>query len=77
MKTITAPRSRSSHTRRGSAVVVVLALLSIMMIMITADFITSNTLQSDLKLIEKNQVQRLEGRPPDARPGLTNAQPRR
>jgi hypothetical protein len=61
--------SRHSKPARGSAVIVVLALLAIMMILVTASFVAERTLGRELKQIEKNQLKRLEG----PRPGRTNS----
>jgi type II secretory pathway component PulK len=61
--------TRRQKPARGSAVIVVLALLAIMMILVTASFVAERTLGRELKQIEKNQLKRLEG----SRPGRTNS----
>jgi uncharacterized membrane protein YbjE (DUF340 family) len=45
----------------GSAVAVVLAMLSIMMICLALNTVAMRTLDRELKLVEKHQVQRLQG----------------
>ena len=51
---------------------IVLALLGIMMAMITADYIAIRGVDRELKLIERRQIRRLEGRPPTGKPPSTN-----
>ena len=50
------PRKQS-----GSAVAVLLAMLSIMLIFVAANSIAVRTLQREMKLLEKHHVQRLQG----------------
>lgn len=52
----------------GSAVIVLLAMLGIMLIFVAANTIAIRSLQRELKLIEKKQVHRLQAAPP-AKPG--------
>jgi hypothetical protein len=48
------------HSRSGSAVVIFLALLAIMLVLVAANGRTLLLLKKDLRLIEQRQVQRLE-----------------
>jgi hypothetical protein len=48
----------------GSAVVVLLALLGMMLVFVAANTVAIRSLQRELKLIEKKQVQRLQPAPP-------------
>jgi hypothetical protein len=52
--------SRSPRRRSGSAVIVVLALLAIMLIYVTANLRTLASLGAELRLLERRQVQRLQ-----------------
>ncbi len=56
----------SSRTagRRGSAVVIVMALLAIMSILVTVNLVAVNSLGREIKLIEKKQRERLAPSPP-------------
>jgi hypothetical protein len=72
---IHAPRSalharRSRARRSGSAVIIVLALLAIILIYVAANLRTLYTLSSELRLLERRQVQRLQKAAP-----ATNAAP--
>ena len=70
-----APSTKGSG-RQGSATVVVLAMLAILMIVATADFTTARTLNGELKAIEKRQIQRINGTQPAAdKPPVTNSVP--
>jgi type II secretory pathway pseudopilin PulG len=60
---LTRQTSPRANRRRGSAMLVVLALLGIMTAMVTADFMAARGLDRELKLLEKRQTQRLGGRP--------------
>lgn len=51
---------RRSAAQRGSAVVIFLALLAIMLVMVAANGKTLVLLKKELQLIEHKQVQRLE-----------------
>jgi hypothetical protein len=51
---------------------IVMGLLGLMIAMITADFIATRGLDRELKLIEKRQTQRLEGRLPAGLAPATN-----
>ncbi|HEX4647170.1 MAG TPA: hypothetical protein VH598_16320 [Verrucomicrobiae bacterium] len=51
-------RRRSEH---GSATIVVLVMLGIMMIFFATNLVTIKTLTRELKLVEKKQVERLSG----------------
>ena len=57
------------RSERGSAVIVVLVMLGIMMIFFATNLVTIKTLTRELKLVEKKQVERLRGDTPhnDAR----------
>ena len=52
---------QSNHPRseRGSATIVVLVMLGIMMIFFATNMVTIKTLARELKLVEKKQVERL------------------
>jgi hypothetical protein len=50
--------------RKGSATLVVLSLLSIMVILETVEFAAARHLDSELRLIERRQLQRLNRPPP-------------
>jgi hypothetical protein len=63
------------NNRKGSATVVVLALLSIMVILETAEFAAARHLDSDLRLIEKRQLQRLNRPSPKQTTILNDHQP--
>lgn len=52
-------RSRKSASQRGVAVIVVLALLAIILLYITANARTLYYLGREIKLIERQQIQRL------------------
>ena len=52
--------SAKRHSERGSAVAVILAMLSIMMICLALNTVAMRTLDRELKLVEKQQVQRLQ-----------------
>jgi hypothetical protein len=52
-------RPACSRKKDGSAVIVLLALLSIMVLYIFANLKTLNYLDRELKLVEKRQLQRL------------------
>ena len=60
--------SQRSFAQSGSAVIVLLALLGIMLTFVAANTIAIRSLQRELKLIEKKQVQRLQPAP-TAKPG--------
>jgi hypothetical protein len=64
MKTSACPSIRTGHRRRGGeegmAVIVVIALLVIILIYIAAGVRTLNNLGRDVRLIEKQQTQRLQ-----------------
>ena len=59
MKTV-APRSRQRE--RGIAVVVVLAILSILLMVIASNLCHLNDLGREIRLIEKKQIRRIEAR---------------
>ena len=69
MKTLHHP-----NNRKGSATVIVLALLSIMIILETAEFAAARHLDSDLRLIEKRQLQRFN-RPSPKHANIPNNHP--
>jgi hypothetical protein len=53
-------RNRKSHTtERGSATIVMIALLAIMLILILANSRILFNLQRELKLIERHQIERV------------------
>lgn len=56
---VTAHQSNSNE--RGSAVVVVLVLVCIMVLFIAANTATLNWLRNQLKVVEQQQTQRLNG----------------
>ena len=62
------PRHRGR--RSGSAVIVIMALLAIILIYVAANLRTLYILGAELRLLERRQVQRLQGVPP-----VTNAPP--
>lgn len=57
-------RSARPNSERGSAVIVVLVLVCIMVLFIAANTATLNWLRSQLKLVEQQQTQRLNGHAP-------------
>ncbi|HOX58973.1 MAG TPA: hypothetical protein PLC99_18980 [Verrucomicrobiota bacterium] len=63
-------RSRPRHRQRGSAVIIVLALLVIMLIYVAGNIRTLQSLGRELRLIEQQQTQRLKtvGRATNAPP---------
>jgi hypothetical protein len=63
MKISTEYRNRS-RSQRGSATIVVLVILGIMMIFFATNLVTIKTLARELKLVEKKQVERLHGSTP-------------
>lgn len=60
--------SERKRGQSGSAVVVLLAMLTMMLIFVAANTVAIRSLQRELKLIEKKQVQRLQTAPP-VKPG--------
>jgi len=55
----------------------VMGFLGIMMALVTADFVAVRGLDRELKLIEKRQIRRLEGRSPaDKMPATNHPAPR-
>ena len=73
--------SHPRHRQAGSAVIVVLALLVIIMIYIAGNLRTLNSLDRELKLIERQQVRRLQkagaaANSPPAAIIITNAVPK-
>ena len=60
---------RSSHRERGMAVVVVLALISVLLVYVAANLRSLGLLDRELKRVEQKQIQRLD----KATPGATNA----
>jgi hypothetical protein len=69
MKTRFANSSR--HSRGGSAILVLLVLLSVMLILIEVNTAALNRLEREVKGLEKEQIQRLN---PSAKPPLRTAQ---
>ena len=55
--------SSSKSTRRGSAVLFVLMLLSIVTVFVTTSFVSARMLQDELRQIEKRQKQRIGQQP--------------
>jgi len=51
-------QGRPQASQRGSAVVVVMALLSIMLMLAAANTVTLNWLKSEVRLVEKRQMMR-------------------
>jgi hypothetical protein len=51
-------------SERGSATIVVLVMLGIMMIFFATNLVTIKTLTRELKLVEKKQIERLRGGAP-------------
>ena len=72
------PRHRGHHS--GSAVIVIMALLAIILVYVAANLRTLNVLGAELRLLEKQQTRRLQSAtqatnaPPAARVG-TNSLP--
>lgn len=60
--------SRPRRNRDGSAVIVMLALLAVMVILIAANTAALNRLTQEVKGMEKRQTQRLD---PSLKPGST------
>ena len=58
------PCQKNPRTEHGSAVVVILAMLAIMMICVSVNVVAVRSLERELKLLEKNQVQRLHQNAP-------------
>jgi type II secretory pathway component PulK len=50
-----------NRSRRGSAVIVMLALLFMMVISVAANTVTVNWLRRQVKLVDQREVQRLAG----------------
>ena len=65
--------SRRPRRQSGSAVIVVLALLAIMLIYVASNLRTLYSLGCELKLLERQQVQRLQktGQATNAPPAIT------
>jgi hypothetical protein len=61
--------------QKGSVTLVVLTLLSIMVVLETAEFAAARHLDSDLRLIEKRQLQRLNRPSPKQATILNDHQP--
>lgn len=51
---------RDSHSSRGSAVIVVLALLALLLVYVNANLTSLHRLGRDLKAIERHQLRRLQ-----------------
>ena len=51
------------RSQRGSATIVVLVMLGIMMIFFATNLVTIKVLTRELKLVDKKQVERLRGSP--------------
>ena len=66
------PAHRTRHRERGSAVLVVLILLSVMLIYVKANLKVLSQLKSELRLIEKRQLEKFAS-PPSASLSTTNA----
>jgi hypothetical protein len=66
-------KERLKGRERGSAVVLFLALLSIMLVLVAANGRTLLLLKKDLQVIEHRQIQRLEHSQSDSPPVLTPA----
>ena len=67
-----APRSRNRAGQRGSAVIVVLALLGIMLLYVESNLATLNHLHRELRLVELRQLRHWQA----AAPSATNTPPR-
>jgi hypothetical protein len=69
MKTCAAHFRRSRRSPGGSAVLVLLALLTVMVMLVMANTATLNWLTREVKAVEKRQIQRLDpSSKPQARP---------
>jgi hypothetical protein len=68
-------RIELSNSRRGSAVLVVLALLSILLLLAAVNIKTLNWLEREVKLVDKHQVQRLKWSRPTPPAGAPAPQP--
>jgi hypothetical protein len=53
-------RSATRHDERGFMTIALLAILSLMLVYVTANIQTLNILKQEIKIIEKKQIQRLE-----------------
>lgn len=59
MRILPSSKEKNRRAERGSAVAVILAMLGIMLIFVGADLVAVRSLDRELKLLEKKQVQRL------------------
>ncbi len=57
---LSSPRFNSRRAERGSAVMLVMTMLGIMVICVTVNAVAVMSLTRELKLLEKKQVQRLQ-----------------
>jgi hypothetical protein len=61
MKTAFSTQRQSRPSRRGSAVLIILVLMTFMIVLAAANTVTLNTLRRRLKIIDHSQIQRLTG----------------
>jgi hypothetical protein len=59
MKTQLSHARRGKKSRQGSAVIVILAMLGIMVLLMAANTVTVNSLRKEIKLLDQRQTARL------------------
>ncbi|MCW5550773.1 MAG: hypothetical protein KIS67_01270 [Verrucomicrobiae bacterium] len=63
------PNIHRTHGRDGVAMVVVLALLALILVFVAANLRALHSLKRDLKIVEQQQIKRLNIRMASAQPG--------
>lgn len=63
----------SQRSARGSATILVLALVAIMMVFLTANQLVLHNLKRELRLVEQKQLKKFQ--PPPPRPAAPPARP--
>lgn len=67
------PQTGNPKHQRGSATILVLALLAIMVVFLSANQIVLHNLKRDVRLVEQKQLKKFQ--PPTARPAAPPAKP--
>ena len=67
------PEVRSRESESGSATILVLALVAIMMVFLTANQLVLHNLKRELRLMEQKQLKKFQ--PPAAKPAAPPARP--
>jgi hypothetical protein len=57
------PQPDSRHSQRGSTVIVVMVMLAIMVICASVNLVALNTVNRELKMVEKKQMQHWQSNP--------------